>query len=215
MPNPSGKRARRIANSAAPVASSHHADRRLYTAGLILIAIAIAAAGFAIWDLRRDRVAEEAKDTKNLAVVLAAQTAVSFQAIDLVLHETEAMVQASGTADSEAFKQRMATEEVHRFLVERLHTLPQVDAISLIDNAGSHINSSRSWPAPAFNVASRDYFTQWRDHGDRGVFIGAPNVSKIDGVWMLTVSRRISGSHGEFLGLVVAFTPLRYFEDFY
>ena len=42
-----------------------------------------------------------------------------------------------------------------------------------------------------------------------------PVINKVTGAWVLTISRRINGPHGEFLGIVLGVVDLRYFEDFY
>jgi len=40
-------------------------------------------------------------------------------------------------------------------------------------------------------------------------------VNKFTGAWVITVTRRISGPHGEFLGIVLGVVESRYFEEFY
>jgi hypothetical protein len=58
-------------------------------------------------DLHGERIANETKDTKNLAVVLAEQTARAIQAVDLVVQETQGMVLAAGVTDVDQFRLRM------------------------------------------------------------------------------------------------------------
>src|ERR1700728_1764748 len=94
--------------------------RRLVLGGSLFIAITIVTACLAIWTLHHDRIADEVKDTHNLAIVLAEQTARAFQAVDLVLQETQAMVLAAGATEPDQFRRQMGTEEVHQFLLDRL-----------------------------------------------------------------------------------------------
>ena len=196
--------------------SSHpRFGRRGYRAAMVLIAITVVAACLAIWDLRSGRIRDVRQEAANLSVVLAEQTARAFQAIDLVLRETQGMVKASGISDPNEFKQRMATAEVYRFLTDRLHSLPQADAISLIDDSGRIVNFSRSWPVPVIDTSDRDFYAYWRAHDDPGLFIGTPVVNKVTGAWVLTVTRRINGPRHEFLGIVLAVIQATYFEDFY
>ena len=97
------------------------ADRRfrssphLFLGGFLFVAITIVAAWIAIWDLHGERIADETKETKNLAVVLAEQTARTIQAVDLVVQETQGMILASGVTDADQFRLRMGTEEVPPF----------------------------------------------------------------------------------------------------
>jgi PAS domain S-box-containing protein len=181
----------------------------------VCVAIIVAAAGLAIWQLHDDRVADEIKNSKNLAVVLAEQTARTFQAVDLVVQETQAMVLAAGVTDPDQFRQRMSTEEVYHFLLERLRSLPQADGVTLKDDAGTIINSSRSWPAKAINVSDHETYRYLRDHSDSDSFIGIPTISRTTGAWEILLSRRVSGARGEFLGFVSAAIELKYFENFY
>jgi PAS domain S-box-containing protein len=197
------------------ISSHSRLGRHGYRAAMVLIAITIVAACLAIWDLHSGRISDVRQEANNLTVVLAEQTARAFQAIDLVMRETQGMVQASGISDPNEFKQRIATAEVHNFLTERLRSLPQADAISLIDDTGTIVNFSRSWPVPTIDTSDRDFYAYWRAHDEPGLFIGKPVINKVTGAWVLTVTRRINGPRHEFLGIVLIVIQASYFEDFY
>ena len=125
------------------------------------------------------------------------------------------MVRSANIADPEQFSRQMTSEDVHRFLVERLHSLPQADAVSLIDSTGRILAFSRSWPTPYIDTSDRDFFAYWREHDDPGAFIGAPVINKATGAWVITITRGIRGPGGEFLGIVLGVVETRYFEDLY
>ena len=190
-------------------------SRRFLLAGAVMIAVTTAAAGLNVWRAHEDAVTHAERETSNLGVVLAEQTARSFQGVDLVLRETRAMVAATGVTTPEQFRSRLATPEVHRFLVARLHSLPQADAVTLIDDTGRIVNFSRMWPIPVIDTSDRDFYAHFRDHADPGLFIGLPVPNKVTGAWVITMTRRISGPSGEFLGIVLGVLNVRYFEDFY
>jgi len=114
--------------------------RHLVLGASLFVVITIAAACLAVWYLRGEQIADATKDTKNLAVVLAEQTSRTIQAVDLVAQEAQAMVLAAGVTDPDQFRKQMATEEVHQFLLRRLHSLPQASAISLTDDGGRIVN---------------------------------------------------------------------------
>jgi PAS domain S-box-containing protein len=190
-------------------------SRRLFLGGSLFIAITIIAAWLAIWDLYGERIADETKDTKNLAVVLGEQTARAIQAVDLVVQETQGMILAAGVTDGDQFRLRLGTEEVHHFLLDRLHSLPQANSIALIDDVGKIVNFSRAWPVPVIDASDRDFYGYLREHNDPGAFIGVPVVNKISGAWVIMLTRRLSGPSGEFLGIVAGVVEARYFEDFY
>ena len=192
-----------------------HSSRLLVLGGSLFIAITIIAAWLAVRDLHGERIADEMKHTNNLAVVLAEQTARAIQAVDLVVQETREMVRASGVTDADQFRLRMGTEEVHHFLLDRLHSLPQANSIALLDDAGMIVNFSRAWPVPVIDASDRDFYRYLREHSDPDAFIGGPVVNKVSGAWVIMLTRRISGPNGEFLGIVAGVAELRYFEDFY
>jgi PAS domain S-box-containing protein len=192
-----------------------YSSRRLFLGGSLCVAITIIAAGLAAWDLRDERIAGETKDTMNLAVALAEQTARTIQAVDLVVEETRQMVLASGITDPDQFRRRMGTEEVYRFLLDRMRSLPQANSISLLDDAGKIVNFSLAWPIPAVDASDRDFYGYWREHNDSGAFIGGPVVARVSNSWVIMVTRRVSGPRGEFLGIVASVVKLQYFEDLY
>jgi PAS domain S-box-containing protein len=183
--------------------------------GSLFILVTIIAAGFAVSNLHSERLADEMKNTKNLAVVLAAQTARSFQAVDVVLQKMQAMALAAAVEKPDQFRLQMATKEVHDFLAERLKSLPQANAIALVDDAGRITNFSRPWPIPVMDVSDRDYFRYLRDHDTPEAFIGPPVQSKVNGAWTITIARRVSGINGKLLGIVAGYIEAHYFEDFY
>jgi PAS domain S-box-containing protein len=198
-------------------APSHllRSHRLLLLGTSLFVAVTIAAAWLAVWNLRGEQIAAAMKDRKNLAVVLAEQTSRAVQAVDLVVQDTQRMVLAAGVTDPDQFRQRMATQEVHRFLLDRLRSLPQANSIALLDNAGRIVNFSRAWPVPVIDASDRDFYRYFRQHNDPGGFIGVPIVDKYSGAWVIMLTRRISGPHGEFLGIVAGVLDLRYFEDLY
>jgi PAS domain S-box-containing protein len=182
---------------------------------MLCITITLVAAGLAIWNLREDRIADEMRDAQNLSVVLAEQTARTIQAVDLVIQQTQAMVQAKGVRTPDQFREQLATEEVHVYLVSRLKNLPQANALALIDGVGSSTNSSNGWPGQLVDVSDREYFRYLRDHNSVEAFVGPPIHSKVNGEWTITIARRVNGPQGEFLGIVAGYARARYFQDFY
>jgi PAS domain S-box-containing protein len=196
-------------------ASRRYSNRPVYLAGVLFTAITILAAAIAIWELHADRIADEMQDTHNLAVVLSEQTTRTFQAVDLVLREVQSRIESEKIETSEQFRQLVSTEKEHRFLRDRLRSLPQADAISLIDDTGKIVNFSRAWPVPVLDTSDRDFYDYWRNHDDPGVLIGMPVINRVTGEWVLTITRRISGVHGEFLGIALGVLRVGYFEDFY
>jgi PAS domain S-box-containing protein len=191
------------------------ASRYLSFVGIGLLVVIVVIAGVAVWDRREDAIARSRQEMTNLGIVLVEQAARSIQAVDLVVQEVQGMVLAAGVDSPQQFEHLMRTEEVHRFLRDRLKLLPQADAVGLISADGRLVNGSRLWPSPAIDVSDRDYFTRLQQSDAPGVFISAPALSRVTGAWSFFLARRVAGPEGQLLGLVVSVIDLRYFEDFY
>jgi PAS domain S-box-containing protein len=197
-------------------ATRHFRSRRgLALSGYVSIVVTIIAACLAIWNLRIDRIKDEMRDAQSLSVVLAAQTARTIQAVDLVVQQTQAMVLSRGVHNPDQFRQQTSSEDVHDFLANRLKNLPQADALTLIDDAGKVTSYTWGWPVPVIDASDRDYFRFLRDHNAAEAFVGPPIRSRINGEWTITVARSLNGPNGEFLGVAAGYVRARYFEDFY
>ncbi|HEX3881687.1 MAG TPA: ATP-binding protein [Stellaceae bacterium] len=202
-------------NLHAGVERRFHSSLRLPLVGIIVVAGIVLAATIAIWNRRDDAIARSRREMSNLGVVLAAQSARSLQAVDLVMQEAQALVRTGAITTPSQFRERLATEEVHKYLSDRLRSLPQANAVSLIDDTGRIINFSRVWPVPRIETADRDFYAHFRNTDDHAVFIGEPVVNKYTGAWVITLTRRIDTPDGTFLGIVLGVVEVRYFEEFY
>jgi PAS domain S-box-containing protein len=195
--------------------SGFASSRGLTVAGVVLIAVTIGIATLTIWNLRRDALARAMADVGNLGTLMADQNARVIQATDLVLQETRQMVSSAGIETPEEFRAKMATKAIHDHLVAELQKLPQADAISLIDNAGTVVSFSRAWPTPTIDASHREYFQTLRDKDEPGTFVGLPFRNSTNGVWDLPIEIRIDNQAGDFLGIVNVMVETRYFEDLY
>lgn len=192
-----------------------HPSHRLFLIGIVVVAGIMLAAGLAVWDRYHEAIARSRKDMTNLGVVLAAQSGRTLQAVDLVLQEMQGLVRSEGIVTPDRFRQKLSTEDVHNYLRDRLRSLPQADAVSLIDDTGRIINFSRTWPIPRIETADRDFYAYFRDHNDPGIFIGKPVINKVTGAWVITLTRRVNAPDGTFLGIVLGVVNVRYFQEFY
>ena len=65
------------------------------------------------------------------------------------------------------------------------------------------------------DISNRAYFTAQRDGLAVGSFLSEPIVSRVNGRWLLIVSRRLTGEDGSFRGtLMVAVNPTYFAEKF-
>jgi PAS domain S-box-containing protein len=197
-----------------PLHRRFRASRDLSLVGTGLLVV-IVVAGLAVWDRREEALARSRQEITNLGIILAEQMAQSLKAVDLLLQETRGMVLAAGIDTPEEFERTMATEDVHRFLADRLKLVPQVDDVGLVEADGKLINSSRGWPARDLDLSDRDYFSYLQQHDNPELYISAPAISRTTGAWSFFLARRIDGPGHVLLGLAVTAIDVRYIEDFY
>ena len=117
-------------------------SRLLCLAGIVLIVMTIGAARVTSGNLRDEAVARSREEMRNLGIVLASETERSMAAVDIVLQEVRAQANAASAGDPDQFARLMGTENVHRFLEDRLRNLPQAQAIGVIGADGRMVNTS-------------------------------------------------------------------------
>lgn len=191
--------------------------RRLIAVAVGLIGLSVLAIGLTIWGLRADAIRDADTDTGNIAVVLSEQLARSIQSVDIVLGDIRDKLHVQSALSESDFTRWIAGRRTYDFLKTRLARLSQADFIALVDKDGRLATTSRIWPTPAGRFADRDYFRHFKSGGAdaNGLFISKLLVNRISGQPMIFLSKRISGPHGEFFGVVLAGLRLNYFEGIY
>lgn len=191
------------------------ASRRLVLAGIVLLIAMIIAVAVAMIDTRHNALASAQTETQRLSKAIAEQTAVAFQATGLVVSAFRDEIETQRPIPPQSWVARFSTKELHTELNRQAKLLPQADAFLLVDSSGHVVNYSRVWPAPSTTVSDRDYFRYFQSHDDRGVFLSEPVSNRGTGAWTVFLVRRINGSSGQFLGLVLGALDLSYFRNFY
>ena len=96
-------------------------------------------------------------------------------------------------------------------------SFPVLHGLYVFDATGAYVVLS-SPPAPGheqLNGSDRSYFQYHRTHRDRAMLLGKPVHSKLDGQWILTVSRRIDAADGSFAGIALATISIDAIQAFY
>ena len=180
---------------------------------VIAFALAVAVLGGALWvgmvrfD-HRQTVRSAERMTHDVAALLEEHAKRTVEASNLILIHVAELVREHGYAEA------ITTEHIWRDIREMAGQLPQVGWIFVIDTEGRFILSSLQHPAPAGNVANRDYFHAHRDLRAETA-IGPAVVNPATGRIVFTVSRRLSTPDGGFAGVVLAAIDASYFHDLY
>jgi diguanylate cyclase (GGDEF)-like protein len=187
----------------------------LLAAQFALGVVLAATTGFLVVHLRDHALHQADRELRRISLLLADQAERAFEAVDLVQIAFLERLRDEGMRTPEDFRQRMSGISVHEELRNRAGTLPQLEAVTVIDADGNLINFSRQWPIPVVNVADRDYFQALKTDPRRATFISVPVQNRASGTWTIYFAHRVTSANGSFLGLVMAAVPLTYFEQLY
>ncbi|MYM92087.1 hybrid sensor histidine kinase/response regulator, partial [Rugamonas sp. FT82W] len=150
----------------------------------------------------------------NLSLMLAETTAQHMRSGFQVLDGTTDTVQAT-LRNGDGSGAALRSPQLFRSMNDLRTGLPQVDVISVADASGDLLNFSRSYPAPAVNLAERDYFVWHRDHASAAPFISAPVRNKVTDRWVYYLSRRLNHADGRFAGVVLVGVSVDFFVDYF
>jgi signal transduction histidine kinase len=200
------------------IATAHPARgavRRLWVICALLVSSAFLIGGEVTWREHQNAFAVAERELKNLGVVLAEQTSRTVQSVDVIVQAVQLRVSSLDIQSPDDFRDRLAGNATHQFLLDSLRNLPQADAIALIDSSGTLLSWSRGQPTNSLDLSDRDYFVWLRDHDGQVAFVGLPSKGRATGRHMMFVARRIDNGTGQFLGVVLGLINTRFLEDFY
>jgi diguanylate cyclase (GGDEF)-like protein len=167
-----------------------------------ILGVAAVATAVILHSMWRNALDDASTATGTVAAIIADQTLQSVQGIDVVLDDFVTHTRLHGIESGEDLRREFDREVQHAALVKRLNRLRHAEVIGVVDSAGDTVVSTRSWPAPANNVAGRDPFEYLRNHRDKDLVVGIPVRNQIDGDWTVYFSRRLENTAGDFLGTV-------------
>ena len=167
-----------------------------------------ALASFQRWRAHDEKLAQATIETANLSRSLAQHAQDTFSAAETVLIGLQERVGVDGTGPA-------ALERLARVMRQRVATMPQIHGLFLFDAQGRWLANSVPGAPIDLDYADRSYFRYHRDHTDAGTLVGEPVQSKVDGSWIIMVTRRLNHPDGSFAGVIDATISVDLFRDFY
>jgi diguanylate cyclase (GGDEF)-like protein len=189
--------------------------RLLYGCTALLILLLITTTGAIVLHLRSAELLDEERQLKTLSVIFAEQANRTFQHVDLIISSVADAAAAEGVIDTSSFNHKMASHDIHLLLREKISGVSELDALIMVSGEGKVINFSRAWPIPEVDISDRPFFQAVRDDPHRTNDISEPILNRTTGTWTIYLVRRVSGTNGEFLGLILGAIKMEYFETFY
>ena len=146
----------------------------------------------------RESVASAKTDALNLSAILAEHAAVTFEDIDRVLLEAQAIRR---DALSGKYADPGAANAALRQLVKSSSILV---AVGWTDASGAVVAHSYDHALPRGNISDMSHFIAQRDGAGTGLFVAPPYRSAGGDKWFSAASRRLNNPDGSFAGIVTA-----------
>ncbi len=176
----------------------------------LILFIAIFTTSTAV-QLRTDAITKQLRIQANIAEVMSDEINHSFQAMELVLLGVADYVRSRGIEGRGELTAEMSTRQTTDMLRTRISALAFLDALTVVDDTGRVIASTRLWPVPYFDFSDREYFKVLKSMAGEPTFLSAPLIGKIAGRPNLILAHRLTDSSGYFLGTVNAASDQAYF----
>ncbi|WP_246776339.1 PAS-domain containing protein [Bradyrhizobium sp. CCBAU 53351] len=146
----------------------------------------------------REAIASAQTDAANLAAILAEHAALTFEDIDRVLLEAEAIRKESLSGK---YAGPGAANAALRQLARRSSILV---AVGWTDASGEVIAHSYDHAPARSNISEMSHFIAHRDNVASGLFVAPPYRSAVNNKWFSAASRRLNNPDGSFAGIVTA-----------
>jgi diguanylate cyclase (GGDEF)-like protein len=157
----------------------------------------------------RSALVDAKKTALNLAEILSEHAAMTFESIDSVLREAEAIRRDTSSGSS-------STVDTANAALRQLQKSSSVlVAVAWTNAAGDLMAHSYDHPPPRNNIADMPHFIAQRDGGGDGLAIAPPFRSVASDKWITAATRRLSNADGSFAGVVSAALDQSYFTKLY
>lgn len=179
----------------------------LAAAGVLMVGMLLLFAAV-LYRERGDALAHARETSGNLATIVERDLARNLEFYSLSL---QAM--ADGFAEPEVL--RMPPSIRDQILFDRVTLARHISSAYLVDADGNVAIDlkGRVRPEAKVNVRDRDFIQAHATLSDTGIFISRPFTSRLTGDLSLAISRRVSGSNDEFLGVAVVVINIAYFRN--
>ncbi|MBR0894970.1 EAL domain-containing protein [Bradyrhizobium tropiciagri] len=189
--------------------------RWLILGGAVLMAAIAIGATLMAENFRERALHNSERELENTVLLLARHFDQQLDDLEVVQRDLIAFMRDNGIATPENYKRRMSAADIHAMLKSKMDALSNVGSLNVFDADGLLINSSGAWPLPQASIADRDYFNIFKSSPYSPDMMVAPVVSRVSGNWTTAIVRKVTGPHGEFLGVVGRGIEPATFEKFF
>ncbi|WP_338663450.1 diguanylate cyclase [Pararoseomonas sp. SCSIO 73927] len=149
------------------------------------------------WSGRQGRIEEVRTASANLARSLVRDAEGDFAMADVALVGLVEQLETEGTGPD-------SLGQLSRLMRRQLDNQPELRNFSVYGADGALLLSSYASPVEGIGIADRDYFRLHREDPSPSPRLGTAVRSRLDGQWVVTLSRRFRDREGRFGGVAVA-----------
>jgi len=143
--------------------------------------------------------------TQNLAYSVDQSITFTIDKIDLILQTTTEELERRSAGG------KLDMAGLSRFVDSHASHMPELAAVGVTDEQGHVILSTGGTRVTAPDVHDQAFFTELRDHPEKGLFVSKPIDGVVGAKKMLVFARRYEHPNGSLAGVVTAALPLDFF----
>jgi diguanylate cyclase (GGDEF)-like protein len=196
--------------------SSRSDPTRWFVMGGLVLIVAIILGTAIMAETSRQRTLDDAtRQLDNTALLLARHVDQQFKDLGAIQQDLANVVRSAGIDSSDGFRRTMSSADVHAMLEARIGALSYAGGVTVYDAEGMLINSSSLWPVPTVSIADRPYFRTLKTAPRSPDILVEPLHSRVTGAWTILIVRKLTGTNGEFLGVIGRGLEPANFEKFF
>ncbi|WP_073133814.1 sensor domain-containing diguanylate cyclase [Muricoccus roseus] len=186
-----------LTSSVSPSGPAGLRSRLAYPALILLTLILLCSEGWQIWTAREARLEEAQIAAANLARALLSTAESEFAQASSITAAIAEQLETEGTGPA-------SLTRVGWLMRRQLHAPSALRNISVYGADGTLLFTSFVGAAMGTSIADRGYFRAHREDAGLGLQVGSAIRSRLDGQWIIPLSRRYADASGHLGGVVVA-----------
>jgi diguanylate cyclase (GGDEF)-like protein len=189
--------------------------RWLVACGILLIAAIVIGTAVMVSSFRDHALESSKRELENAVLLLAHHFDQQLDDAAVPLNDIIVQIHRAGITSSDDFKRQMSTPETHLMLRAKAGNASKIAGFNIYDAEGVLISSSEVPVVPFVNVGDRAYFKALKSSPEEARLQIELVHSRFTGDWKTLITRKATGQHGEFLGVVSRAIRPRKFEEFF
>jgi diguanylate cyclase (GGDEF)-like protein len=186
----------------------------LIIGGFVMMAAMVIGTGLTIQKFRQNAIESGRTSLESAVMVLAHHFDREFEDFAVLQTSIIEEMESRGIESADVFRGEMATLAVHEMLRAKATGWSDIAGANVFDSEGVLINSSKRWPVADVKISDRNYFSRMKNNPSLNEEVEIV-PTRFGMGWAIVFARRVSGPHGEFLGVVNrAITPAQ-LESFF